>query len=198
MNTIQSARNDPPSRLWYALAALTVLAGFAGMAAFMVPKLSAMGDDLIQIVVPGQADLSLEKPGSYTVFHEKQSVVDGTVYASNTISGLKVTVSNAETGTDVPLTASSANMSYSFASRSGTSVFEFEIATPGRYRLTAAYEGGRAEPKLVLAVGQGFVGGLLKTIFTAIGIAFTGVIAAAITVIVVWRKRKKVAQTSSV
>ncbi|MCP4781686.1 MAG: hypothetical protein GY877_13390 [Hyphomicrobium sp.] len=41
------------------LAVAIGLAGFAGMAAFMLPRLLGMADELIQVVVPGEAELTL-------------------------------------------------------------------------------------------------------------------------------------------
>lgn len=50
-------------------------------------------DSLTRIVVPGEAELDLTEPGSYTIYHEHRSVVDGQVFSSTAdISSLLVAV----------------------------------------------------------------------------------------------------------
>ena len=58
------------------------------------------------------------------------------------------------------------------------SVLAFEIVRPGRYRLAAAYSGGRSEPVAVLAVGRNFVGRLVLTILAAVGSGLLGFLGA--------------------
>ncbi|MGI9404942.1 MAG: hypothetical protein ACR2O4_01110 [Hyphomicrobiaceae bacterium] len=187
-----TSRSERPSRLWYLLALFMVLAGLAAMAVVMLPRIMSMGDALVQVVVPGEAELVLDKAGTYTIFHERHSVVDGQVFVSETVTGLRVKVVSAGTGTPVPIAPASVGTNYSIGGRSGSSIFTFEIETPGRYRIAAAYDDGRPEPRAVLSVGHGFLAALLRTIFGALAIAFSGVIAAVAAAAVVWRKRKVV------
>ena len=42
---------------------------------------------MIRVVVPGNAVLTLDKAGRYTIYHEKKSTVDGRYYASETVNG---------------------------------------------------------------------------------------------------------------
>jgi len=178
-----------PSRWWYLLAGAIVLAGFAGMAAFIFPRLQAMNDALIQVVVPGETEMTLDKPGTYTIFHEERSVVGDRVYVSDNISGLRVTVTSASTGKQVPVGPTALSETYTLGSRSGKSIFAFDITEPGAYRLAADYEDGRAQPQAVLAVGHGFLSSLLLTVFGSLGIVFACIAAAVAIVISVWRRR---------
>jgi hypothetical protein len=68
--------SKPPSRLWYLAAVLAVLAGFTGGALLGYSKLEAFTRGMQQVVVPGEAVLTLE-PGHYAIFHESESLVDG-------------------------------------------------------------------------------------------------------------------------
>lgn len=81
--------------------------------------------------------------------------------------------------------------SYSIGGHSGKSVFAFDITAPGRYRLSVAYSGGRGEPQTVIAVGRGFLGRLIGTIFGAIGSVFAGFIAALVLVLTTYFGRRK-------
>jgi hypothetical protein len=179
-----------PSRWWYLLAVAIALAGFTGMAAFMLPRLLGIADELIQVVVPGETELTLEEPGTYTIFHEQRSVVGDRLYVSDNISGLRIVVKSATTGNAIPIAPTAASQTYSFGSRSGKSAFAFNIPEPGRYRLVAAYDDGRAEPQAVLTIGHGFLAGLMIIILGSLAIVFACMAVAVVLVVVVWRRRK--------
>ena len=75
--------------------------------------------------------------------------------------------------------------------REGTSIYGFTIDQPGRYRLTASLASGRAEPKAVLAIGQGMMGALLGMIFGMMGIIFGGLgVAGLIVLVTLWQQSK--------
>lgn len=162
-----------PSRKGYWLAAAILVAALVAMGIFLGARLSALGQGLIQVVVPGEAALALAEPGTYTIFHERESVVDGRIYASESISGLAVTV-RTPAGAPVALAPVTTSSTYTFGGRTGVAAFNFELATPGSYRLAARYADGRREPRVVLAIGRNFMGGLLITIFGALAITFGG------------------------
>lgn len=179
-----------PSRWWYLLAMAIALVGVAGMIAFMLPRLLGMADALIQVVVPGDVELSLDEPGTYTIFHERHSVVGDRLYVSENISGLRVLVTALSAGKEIPILPTAASQTYSIGGRSGTSAFAFEISEPGRYRLVAAYEDGSTQPKVVLAIGQGFLRDLLLTVLGSLAILFTCMAAAVFVAVMVSQKRK--------
>lgn len=159
------------------------------MAVFLVSRIQGMTQGMMRVLVPGQADLLIKEPGTYTIFHEFQSTFEGRVYDVRSVSGLRVAVRTA--GTDVPLAASKSNSRYSFASAAGRSLFDFEARTPGTYQISAAYDDGRKEPQTVLAVSRDFFGRLMVTILGSLALAFTGMgIAIAIAVVVFIKRRR--------
>src|SRR4026209_1626844 len=82
------------SRLWYVVAGVIALAGLVTAALYVVPRIGMVDQGAIRIVMPGSAVLGLDTPGSYTIFHERRSVVDGRYYASDSVDGLKVTLAD--------------------------------------------------------------------------------------------------------
>ncbi len=69
-------------------------------------------------------------------------------------------------------------------SRSGVSVFDFSVDSPGEYVFSAKYPADQEGPETVLTVGHGFVKKLLVTILGGLGMMFGGLgLAAAIAVI---------------
>jgi len=179
-----------PSRGWYVVAAVILIAAVAGAVAIVVSRIGNVGAGLVQIVVPGGADLDLQQPGSYTIFHERTSTVAGRIYTAPSISGLRVTVRSVAAGRDIAVKRPGGSSRYDFGGRSGTSVLAFDVDAPGRYRLDAAYDDGRQQPQTVLAVGTGFVSGLLTTIALSLGVAFGGIAIALVIFIVVLLKRR--------
>jgi hypothetical protein len=182
------------SPVWFVVAGLIALAGFAGALFYVVPRLGAADSRMVRVVVPGGAVLTLDKAGAYTIYHEKKSTVDGRYYASETVGGLRLRLADEVTGAPVRLTEPAVASTYAMGNKSGASIFAFEIDRPGRYRLTADLADGRSEPKAVLAIEQGMLGEMFSLVFGTMAIAFAGLgIAGAIVLVVLWRRSKAVA-----
>ena len=178
-----------PGRIWYLLGLLVFLAGMAGMGVFLYDRLTGMADGLTRVIVPGEKAMALA-PGKYTIFHERQSVVDGRIFDSSGLGGLAVTVTGPD-GAAVAIAPATVSGRYSFGSHIGFAAFDFTVATAGDYTVAGRYPDGAAGPETVLAVGGGFMGSLFGTIFGGLAIAFGGaVVAAAIMVTVLVRRRR--------
>jgi hypothetical protein len=156
----------------------------------MVSRLGGWAERMMRVVVPGQADLTLKESGTYTIFHEHQSTVDGRVYSVHTVSGLKISVRARPSGQVIPL-QNAVGSRYSVRAQAGRSLFDFVVPAAGTYEISAAYDGGRAQPQTVLAIDRGFVGDLILTILGAIAMAFAGMGTAAAIAVVVFIKRRR-------
>lgn len=184
------------SPLWFVVAAVIGIGGFvtAGFQLF-----SGLGDfegRMKQVVMPGSVTLDLGEAGTYTVFHERRSVVDGKSYSSDSTAGLRLSVF-APDGTELNLTPSSGS-TYTFNGREGRSLSTFQVVTPGQYRVTGTLPNGRTEPKIVLALGVGVLGGMFKMIGLSIAFAIGGVAIAALIVILTVIGRSKARRASAV
>lgn len=178
-----------PSRLWYVVAILVLLAGIAGGVSFMMPRLTGLSDDFIRVIVPGDHEIELPEAGSYTIFHEPSGTVEGVLYTASDISGLRVSLSSAAGG-DIALGAGSGSR-YTAGGHRGYSIFTFEIPSAGAYHLAAAYDDGRTEPRTILAVSGGFVSGLVFTILGTIAMIFAGIgLALAVGLTTFFRRRR--------
>jgi hypothetical protein len=180
-----------PSRGWYVVAAVIFFGAVAGAVSILMSGIGGIGTALVQVVVPGSADLELKEAGSYTIFHEHTSQVGGRIFTPVDISGLRVTIRAVADNRQVDVRSPSGRQTYDIGGRSGRSVLAFDIDKPGTYRLTAAYDDGRQQPQAVLAVSGTFVGDLLMTIFMALGVAFAGLVGALVIAIVVLIRRRR-------
>jgi hypothetical protein len=152
-------------------------------------ELVHMTDSLTQVVVPGRVELSLKGGEEYTIFLERQSVINGMVYVTESINGLQCRVRSIETGRSVAVTTS-AGASYSLGSRSGQSILAFQTSQDGRYEMACDYDGNTG-PKAVLAVGTGIVSGILRTVLVSILSMFVGIGGCVAVVLTVIMKRRR-------
>lgn len=179
-----------PSRRGYLVALGVLVVGMVTFGAFLFFGLRGLGDELPRFVVPGTTELALNRTGTYTIFHESESVVAGRVYATADVSGLFVEVISADTGESIPLDTPGASSSYTLGGRSGTAVLTFEVEEPGSYHLSAGYADGSG-PESVLAVGHGFGRRLFLMVGGSIAIAFGATaLALAIAIVTFVRRRR--------
>ena len=158
------------SRAWYAAAALLFVAGGAGAGWTVWTRLPQIGDAIVRFVVPGSGEVVLDEPGTYTIYHEKDAVIDGHFTTVSTLAGLTVTVTDEESRAAIPVTEPKMSMTYTVGGHSGVAVLAFDAPHSGRYRLAAAYDNGRTDPKTLLAVDLGLFGRIFRTIGVAFGI----------------------------
>jgi ABC-type sugar transport system permease subunit len=193
---VSSAMGHPPGRHWYAVAALIALATWIAVPMFLVSRLGDAADRMTRVLAPGQADLMLKEPGTYTIFHEYRSTFEGRVYDVATVSGLAITVRSQPDGQDIPLNRASGSR-YSIVGRAGRSLFNFEARTPGTYRISAAYDGGRKEPQTVLAIDREFIGDLTWTIVWTVMMGLVGMGTAITMAVLVFIKRRRAQQAAA-
>lgn len=170
------ARRSGPARWLYLVALGLFLLGVvvAGILAFIsIRHFTNLTHSFTRVVAPGTSVLQLSKTGTYTIFYEYQSQIDGRTYSTGeTPPNLNVAINEVPTGRSIDV-HSAGSSSYSLGSRSGVSLLSFSIDHPGSYQISTSYPNGISGPDVVLAVGHGFardlVGGI-ATIFGSIGV----------------------------
>lgn len=162
------------SKAGYWLAPLPLIIGLAIAAWIGIDAAHKIGNAFTRFVIPGSGVVALEKPGTYTIFHETQSVIDGRIYAVKNVPGIKVDVAPEAGGAPIPVTTPNGHSTYSVGSSKGESLLAFTVAQPGRYRVTAAYNPGQNGPQTVLAVSKGIFGTLFRAIVIVIGSVLLG------------------------
>lgn len=166
-----------------------LLAGVGSFVYIIFHGIKTATDSLVQIVVPGDAELNLH-PSTYTVFVEEQSVLNGKVYSTPSVTGITCHLSSIDTGTVIKFTNPAMSTTYSYYGRSGHSVLEFPIERDGKYKFSCAYEEGAKGPDGVVAVGAGVAGKISRTVFGGLASLFGG-IGAAVTVIFIIGSRRR-------
>ncbi len=144
-----------PPRWWhYLIGALIIIIGFAGG---ILSCVSSLRDNIpeIQCVVPGTHEIELDENGTFTIFYEYDSVVDGKTYLTDEyLTGIQVTIKTLDKSNNVPTSTPSGTFSYGWGNRSGTSILQFTVDEPGTYILDGTSGSRYSSPDIVLAVGK--------------------------------------------
>lgn len=162
--------------LWVLGAALIIIPGIIALVLFFVDIINTPSE---RYVFPGTHEIQFDDTGEYTVYYEYQSTVDGVAYlTSEDIPDLQVMLQSKDDLERVEIESASFNESYSYGSRAGKSLFEFDIDEPGVYILTAEYQDGSSTPDIVLAVRESLdiIGIMLRSLFIGLGGFILGVI----------------------
>jgi hypothetical protein len=179
------------SRAWYIVAALLFIGAGVGAGWTLWTGIAGIGASLVRIAVPGSGELTLDKPGTYTIYHEGEEVTDGHISAVESLNGMTVTVTDEVTGARLAVKTPNFNGSYTINGHSGVSVLAFDAPQPGRYRLAGAYDNGKTDPKTLLAVDLGLFGRMFRTIITAFCLGGVGALAALLIVLVTFFQRRR-------
>jgi hypothetical protein len=183
-------RNVQPSVWYYGLAVLIIILGFVAFAEYLFTGVSSTESGLMQLAAPGNAELNLKEPGEYTIFYESQSYFNGSVYdTGGQIPGLKIGVSEKASG-ETLATYTATGTTYSMGGRSGQSITAFKVEKPGLYWINTSYPKVPG-PKVILAVGKGFVEGIFHLITMAMLLLFGSIAIAAVITFVTYTRRKK-------
>jgi len=180
---------------WYcSLGVAVVLAGLSLFLYTIIHGVAHITDDLTQIVVPGEKDLTLMPRRNYTIFLEQESVVDGRIYSTTeSLSGLTCAVTSQTSGNKINTRRSTMNTTYSVGGREGKSVLEFVTEEAGVYRIACDYHEGSHGPQTVLVVGSGVTERIFSIVIKALASFFGGGIlgAAIIAMVGILRARAK-------
>ena len=103
--------------------------------------------------MPGSYQVEMTQ-GSYTLFYEYQSEINGQVYSSDfDVPGIRVAgISSEDVG--VELNQPTSNKSYDIGGRSGYSVLNYQIDSSGIYTVVGGYPDRGAGVDIVMAIGK--------------------------------------------
>jgi len=162
-----------PSRVWYWVAALLVVAGVAYGAHGCGAAWNAF-EEMPRVGVPGQGVVALDA-GSYTLYAESgDSGERSTVWCSLA----------QKDGTAATLGDPSVRETYQVGARKGASLFDAEVPAAGDYLLDCDVDHG-----MVIAVGRRVVVHLAWTVLGALAAVATG---AVLGIVVFVRRRRRI------
>ena len=168
-----------------------ILAGTVEFGYTLFRGLTHLTDGLTQFVAPGHVVIPIAKNGTYTIFLEAESVMNGQIYSTTeSVAGLKCAAQRDGSEKKTVLRRPAASITYSVGGRSGRSVLEFEADQPGTYTLSCDYGEDSKGPKVVLAVGTGLGSKIGSIISSSLMAMFGGGALGAIFIVIAARKWK--------
>jgi hypothetical protein len=175
-----------PSAALYVVGALVIVAGFVVGGLQCVQGFSALDGWLTRVTVPGTEAITLDEPGTYTIYHEHETILDGELYSSADAhpGELDYALTNKATGEAVALSVPTMDETYTFMQRQGAAIMLFTIEAPGDYELTATYRDGRTEPRLVLAIGRSVLKRVFAWMVKSFAFVGTGIIVGVVIIVV--------------
>ena len=175
---------------FYAIPAAILLSGFLGFGTYLYLNIKTLTAQMPQLVVPGDHSMNLDVADEYIVFHEYESVVDGHVYSSSLATGLNCSLEPA-VGQPITLEKPDGKYKYSIGTRSGKSLYKFDIKNPGQYKFSCVYDNSADKPEIVLAIGQGFLTELLRIILGGMTLLAASTLVASGALVFILMKRRK-------
>lgn len=165
---------------FWVLGVVVVLAGGSGFFAFLIPGVLGLSEGMIRVESPGETEISIDRTGTWTIFHESVTSTGGPMDGQGEGSfDIRCTVTRKSDGLEVAVRPCAANLTYSNMDRSGYGVLEFTVDEPGAYVLLC--ESGDA---VTLAVAHEFMGNLMRTIFGSCAVSGVAVLLAAVLIVV--------------
>jgi hypothetical protein len=148
---------------------------------FGIRAFSRQVEGFQRVPVPGQAEVSFDRPGGYTVYFEGLGAADEQV----TIPSLSVSLAPVGGGEEVPVYPYGGSATYSVGARSGRVVGTFRIDAPGRFLIRT--QGNPEGVQAYVAVGSSItptIGRTLGLTIPVVLVLFFGGVALAVVVAV--------------
>ena len=184
-----------PSGIWYLIGSLLIAVGVAGFITLLVVGLQRTSKAVVnfaRFVVPKEgteAKIRVDQPGTYTLYYEFQSKIDGVTYkaAQDVPADLKI-VAKTEVGDELPVTPAPNEVNFSFSGTAGHSVSSVRIPAPGTFVVRVT--GGNATAPYVVSMGKGVLGRLAGDVLGGLAIGAIGGLGGLATLIVTGVRRR--------
>ncbi len=172
---MESSKKLKPGKWLYAIGALVIAFGVIASLAIAISYAAGSLANAKTVQVPGTAQLSLDKTGTYTMVYDydpsngsSAPITDFSKY-----SGLKFTLTQEQGGNDISVTSMSSN------------ALQFSVTQTGTYKLSAAYASGTTPAAVMMVIAPVTVPTALIAIIFIIGVV------GGISIIIVTSKKRK-------
>lgn len=188
LQSLQGSNISTYSNRSFGTAIIIFIAGIAAFTVFLSYGIIGIKNSFQKVTAPGSSAIYLKDSGRYTVFYEYEGDEENQLHYSEA-KKLKVTLTESNSNTEVPIKKISGNINYSFGGGSGKSFLQFNIDKPGNYKLTAINEDA-GEGTLTFAIANEFIKRLLIIILGSIVILFGTISMGVFIIISAVRKRR--------
>lgn len=163
MTTTTGPARRGPSVAWYPIGGVLFLGALAAAIVVLAVGLVHVFDTVDQferIAAPGAADITIGRPGTYIIYYEYKSKLNGrTIDAPRDPPRAQVVLTGPD-GQPVGLRTFTSVETYDVGDHAGEAEQKFDATTPGTYHLDVRVPGEPAGNRFVVAVGRGGIGKL--------------------------------------
>ena len=189
-----------PSRGWYGLAFVLLLVGLAAYIASLNvgrARAAALVEAFRTVTAPGEAVVTLDEPGPYTVFYEKVGTRGGERFDLRekfpVLPKMNLTLTDPTTGREVAHQPVDSHAVYRTAGREGYSEWAFELDRPATLRVhTELVDADPGGQRFQLAFGKLPVEqmtGDWRGVFGGAALLAFAFVVSSVTIIVTWMLR---------
>ena len=176
-----------PKRLWYVVAILFFLVPLIAAGSTIYNTIESFLSGEIRLMVPGETDFQINKPGTYMVFYETRAFT-GFNIANNQLSRkVGIAIMDLATGDELELKTAGINMTEEFGTTFRKAIAEVQFDSLGSYTATVFGEIPSGDGLLIRRYDFVEVG---KSFAWAFVLFFLGIIAGPVTALVVFVKRQ--------
>jgi hypothetical protein len=146
-----------PTRAWYLLAALLIVAAGGAFATAVTAanrEIARRIPQMHRMIAPGEASFEFEEAGSYLVYYEWRSEVDGERFETEAEPPDMTLEVTGPDGEAVELDRVEQYGTYTRQPYMGTGVWRIPVEQPGTYTLVADYLEDAKGERIVLAIGR--------------------------------------------
>jgi uncharacterized Tic20 family protein len=176
-----------PKRFWYVVAILFFLVPMiaGGTSVFNIFKSYVSGG--IRLMVPGETDLQISKPGTYLVFYETRAFTGFNMANHQFSPNLGISIMDLATGDELEIKPAESSVTEDLGATSRQAIAEVQFDTLGAYSATVVGEIPNSDGLLLqrfdfVEAGKSFAGAFV--------LFFLGIIAGPLTALVVFVKRQ--------
>jgi hypothetical protein len=179
-----SSANRIKGIIFIAAGVLLLLTGIVCFAGYLYVNIDKVSGALTRFKAPGSIEMKIDDPGRYGVYVEYRSFFDGRSYhPSSGYENLRLSVVSEDTGKEIEVIRPGITETYSLGRNKGYLGWAFYAETAGRYVIRAEYPESSG-PDVILGIGKGFLGKVMKTVLVGFAILFGTIIICVILVFV--------------
>jgi hypothetical protein len=175
-DVMDGAERVQPDSRYYLIAFLFLAVGVGLTIYSFVSGIRRIRENMVRMDLPGQMDLELKGHETYTVFIEHETS-DGRLSAGSKVN---CQASVLPSGERIDGIATGITHTYTYGSRTGVSVLEFEAPHDGTYTLICQTSAAIAGQKMDAAIGGGSSRGINIVLVRSFVTLIVGVVVAAL------------------
>lgn len=156
-------------KYYYLLSIIVFVAGFAIFGSYVYHRYLLLNDLLVQFDMPGEVNISIDKPGMYDIYYEGGLAGSGELFDDNKLEKSFALIVRNEDGVSMPIRRTNKTKKYSYRGRKGESFYEVNLPKAGNYEFLGVVNDIGYSKKFTLILDKGFSKTRSKTVVTAQG-----------------------------